>query len=64
MEALKIEALKMGIPIPRERRYVAPPLQIVRLEPRAWKHETVTVRGKPQDRYRDVRTGRFVKKPL
>jgi hypothetical protein len=28
-----------------------------------WKHETVTVRGKQQTRYRDVTTGRFIKKP-
>jgi hypothetical protein len=28
-----------------------------------WRHETVTVRGKPQTRYRDIRTGRFIKNP-
>ena len=28
-----------------------------------WRRETVTVRGKPQVRYRDIKTGRFVKKP-
>jgi len=28
-----------------------------------WRHETVTVRGKSQVRYRDLRTGRFIKKP-
>jgi len=28
-----------------------------------WRRETVTVRGKNQNRYRDLRTGRFIKKP-
>ena len=28
-----------------------------------WRHETVTVRGKNQVRYRDLKTGRFIKKP-
>ena len=30
---------------------------------RTWRHETLTVRGKPQTRYRDLKTGRFIKKP-
>jgi len=30
---------------------------------RTYRHETVIVRGKPQVRYRDVKTGRFIKKP-
>jgi len=28
-----------------------------------WKYETVTVKGKSQDRYRDLKTGRLIKKP-
>ncbi|TRZ53778.1 MAG: hypothetical protein D4S01_00655 [Dehalococcoidia bacterium] len=28
-----------------------------------WRRETVTVRGKPQVRHRDLKTGRFIKKP-
>lgn len=28
-----------------------------------WRHETVTVKGIPQNRYRDLKTGRFIKKP-
>jgi hypothetical protein len=28
-----------------------------------WRHEVVTVRGYSQDRYRDLKTGRFIKKP-
>ena len=30
---------------------------------RTWRREIVTVRGKPQVRHRDLRTGRFIKKP-
>jgi hypothetical protein len=29
----------------------------------SWRHENVTVKGKSQDRYRDLSTGRFIKKP-
>jgi hypothetical protein len=28
-----------------------------------WKQEVVTVKGKAQNRYRDLKTGRFIKKP-
>ena len=28
-----------------------------------WKRETVNVRGSNQNRYRDIKTGRFIKKP-
>ena len=28
-----------------------------------WKYEVVNVKGKPQNRYRDLKTGRFIKKP-
>jgi hypothetical protein len=28
-----------------------------------WKYETINVRGKSQQRYRDIKTGRFIKKP-
>jgi len=28
-----------------------------------WRFETVSVRGKAQQRYRDIKTGRFIKKP-
>ena len=30
---------------------------------KGWKRETVIVRGKSQVRYRDLKTGRFIKKP-
>jgi hypothetical protein len=28
-----------------------------------WRHETVKVRGRGQARYRDLKSGRFIKKP-
>jgi hypothetical protein len=28
-----------------------------------WRHETITVKDKSQNRYRDLQTGRFIKKP-
>jgi hypothetical protein len=28
-----------------------------------WKYETIEVKGSPQNRYRDLKTGRFIKKP-
>ena len=28
-----------------------------------WRQETVTVKGSPKNRYRDLKTGRFIKKP-
>ena len=28
-----------------------------------WKYEVVNVKGKPHDRYRDLKTGRFIRKP-
>jgi hypothetical protein len=55
VEALKVEAWKRGIPVPVERR----PKKV-----KTWRHETVTVQGKIQSRYRDLKTGRFIKKPF
>jgi hypothetical protein len=61
MNALADEAQRRGIPvyIERERRvfrsnWISQP---------TWRYETVTVKGKSQQRYRDIKTGRFVKKP-
>jgi len=58
--ALRIEAAKRGfrdarIPMLFRRPHVS--------ARRTWRRETVTVRGKPQVRHRDLRTGRFIKKP-
>ena len=59
-KALKIEAEKRGFIDRRLTRYF-PKSQGTPKQ--TWKHEIVTVRGKPQVRYRDIKTGRFIKKP-
>ena len=58
--ALAVEARRVGIPVFIGRRPVA------RFQGRTavtWRQETVTVKGKAQTRYRDLKTGRFIKKP-
>jgi hypothetical protein len=58
--ALAVEAHRLGIPVFVERRPVS------RFHGRTavtWRHEVVTVKGKSQVRYRDLKTGRFIKKP-
>jgi hypothetical protein len=49
--ALAIEARKKGIPL-------------ISVRTREWRGEIVLVRGKAQGRYRDLRSGRFIKKPF
>jgi len=58
--ALKIEAEKRGFRDAKLPEYFRrqPQVSITR----TWRREIVTVRGKPQVRYRDLRTGRFIKK--
>jgi len=53
---LKREAKKIGIPVVGER-------MVVRVPSVWWRHETVMVRGTGQARYRDLKSGRFIKKP-
>jgi hypothetical protein len=59
--ALKREAQRIGIigEIPayhkRQFQYHFPEI--------TWRHETIKVKGKSQERYRDIKTGRFIKKP-
>lgn len=59
--ALKREAERIGIkgeiPFYYKRRIQ------YQISKATWRHETVIVKGKSQDRYRDLRTGRFIKKP-
>jgi hypothetical protein len=65
--ALKDEAKRRGyFERFREKRVSHP--QYAKRQPqsyvkRTWRHETVSVRGKSQVRYRDLKTGRFIKKP-
>jgi hypothetical protein len=66
VKALKVEAAKRGIPVPsaRRRRREEAGLRFRREEvARAWRFEWVTVKGHPQMRYRDLKTGRFIKNP-
>jgi hypothetical protein len=58
--ALRIEARKRGFFDAQLPRYFERPS--VRQTRQSWRHETVTVRGKSQDRYRDLRTGHFIKR--
>jgi hypothetical protein len=69
VEALKNEAEKIGIPVPervlmriaehRARlKFVEP-----EVEAKTWRFEWVEVKGRLQMRYRDIETGRFIKKP-
>lgn len=59
--ALKRESHKIGlegeIPAYHRRRTQPYFLKVT------WKNETVTVKGKSQKRYRDLKTGRFIRKP-
>ena len=59
-KALQIEAEKRGFIDRRLPRYFPRPQAITK---QPWRYETVTVRGKPQVRFRDLKTGRFIKKP-
>lgn len=58
--ALKREAEKRGFKDAKMPMYFRKPQASAK---KTWRYETVTVRGKPQARYRDLRTGRFIKKP-
>jgi hypothetical protein len=66
LDALKVEARKIGIPVVTEKSPSVVSRTIASVAERvavSWRHETVTVRSKPQDRYRDLKTGRFIRKP-
>ena len=60
-DALRDEARKRGFFDARLPRYFE--RQSVRQTKQSWRRETVTVKGKSQVRYRDLKTGRFIKKP-
>ena len=58
--ALRRETEKRGFVDSKLDRYSNQPQFIVI---KTWKQETISVRGKSQVRYRDLKTGRFIKKP-
>jgi len=61
IDALSVEAQRLGIPIHGEiERRICHSHWISQL---TWKYETITIKGKSQQRYRDIKTGRFIKKP-
>jgi hypothetical protein len=58
--ALAVEAWRLGIPVLVDKR---PSFHMYGRKTATWRHEIVTVKGKSQTRYRDLKTGRFIKKP-
>ena len=62
MEALADEAQRRGIAVYNERERNVRHYPSWISQP-TWKRETITIKGKSQQRYRDLKTGRFVKKP-
>jgi hypothetical protein len=67
VEALKDEAEKLGIPVPERvllrRAERQARLKLAEKEARTWRFERVKVHGKSQVIYRDIKTGRFIRKP-
>jgi hypothetical protein len=68
--AFNREAEKRGFPVPdfirreiRESRGSGSYVSGRQQKTVTWKHEVVTVKGKSQNRYRDLKTGKFIKKP-
>jgi hypothetical protein len=69
-KTFSIEARRLGFEVPRFVRteireshgYVSH-VPEARPKARTWRHEVVKVRGTNQSRYRDLKTGQFVKKP-
>ena len=59
ISALAVEARKRGIPVTLEQEIQVAPSRMAK----SWRHEVITVKGHSQDRYRDLKTGRFIKKP-
>ena len=60
----RIEAIKHGILTRKKRRIIPfPPIEFEHKR-RGWRHEKIKVKGKPQNRYRELKTGRFIKKPF
>jgi hypothetical protein len=56
--ALKTEAKKIGFDVALPDFFKG---ETVNYTSQTWRHETVVVKGESQDRYRDLKTGRFIK---
>jgi hypothetical protein len=58
--ALAVEARRLGIPVFVER---SPDARFHGRIAVTWRREVVKIRGKAKSVYRDLKTGRFIKKP-
>jgi hypothetical protein len=68
LEALTDEAKRRGYferwdKIQREKEFLWYSQRQQVSAKKSWRHEVVTVRGYSQDRYRDLKTGRFIRRP-
>lgn len=66
LRALNAEAENLGFHLPEEygyHRQTSPSLGSATAQNRRWREEIVEINGKSKVRYRDVKTGRFIKKP-
>ena len=68
LKLVRIECKRLGIPVRLEGKPEAPSekgLGFVHVsQAPSWRHETVTVKGKSQERYRDLQSGRFIQNPF
>lgn len=66
-DALDREARNLGFEAPNSYGYRRVSLKsdrdVLLSQIRGWREETVEIKGKSAIRYRDVKTGRFIKKP-
>ncbi|MGA3192030.1 MAG: hypothetical protein ABSD73_05885 [Candidatus Bathyarchaeia archaeon] len=65
LRLVELECRRLGIPTgAREtRRVYARGREVAASVAVTWRHQTVTVKGDFQDRYRDLKTGRFIREP-
>jgi len=62
-EALNAEAENLGFETPDFIREELEDMGSSRYSRSSWRRETVNLRGRARSVYRDIRTGRFIKKP-
>jgi hypothetical protein len=66
LKLVRIECKRLGIPVRLEGKPRAPSERgfVHVSQAPSWRHETVTVKGKSQERYRDLQSGRFIQNPF
>jgi hypothetical protein len=62
-EALNAEAENLGFETPDFIREELEDMGSSRYSRSSWRRETVNLRGRARSVYRDIKTGRFIKKP-